>query len=55
MRQERAILLRIEELKAQGGATDGLDILLHWMPSAQANLIRCDRGCQLNEARHRFL
>jgi len=38
--QERAILVRIEELKAQGLATDGLNILLHWVRSAQANLIR---------------
>ena len=38
--QERTILLRIEELKAQGQATDGLNILLDWVRAAQANLIR---------------
>ena len=37
--QERAILVRMEELKALGLATYGRDILLHWMRSAQANLI----------------
>ena len=37
--QEMIILLRMEELKAQGLATDGLDILLHWVRSARANLI----------------
>jgi len=40
--QERAILVRIEELKAQGQETDGLNILLRWMRSAQANLIHMD-------------
>jgi len=38
--QEGAILLRVEELKAQGLETDGLNILLDWVRSAQANLIR---------------
>jgi len=38
--QERAILTRIEELKAQGLEIEGLNILLHWVRSAQANLIR---------------
>jgi len=37
--QERTILMRIEELKAQGQETDGLNILLDWLRSAQANLI----------------
>jgi len=37
--QERTILLRMEELKAQGLEIDGLNILLHWVRSAQANLI----------------
>ena len=37
--QERTILNRIEELKSQGLGTDGLNILLHWVRSAQANLI----------------
>ena len=37
--QERAILARMEELRAQGLATDGLDMLLDWVQSAKANLI----------------
>ena len=37
--QERAILVRIEQLKAQGLEVDGLNILLYWVRSAQANLI----------------
>jgi len=37
--QERIILMRIEELKARGLATDGLDILIRWVRSAQANII----------------
>jgi len=37
--QENAILARIEELKAQGLATDGLGILLQLMRTAEANLI----------------
>ena len=31
--------MRIGELKVQGLETDGLNILLHWVRSAQANLI----------------
>jgi hypothetical protein len=37
--QERAILLLAEKLRAQGLATDGLNILLDWMQSARSNLI----------------
>ena len=37
--QERTILMRIEQLKAQGLPTDGLNILLDRVRSAQANLI----------------
>ena len=37
--QERTIITRIEELRAQGRATDGLDVPLDWVRSAQANLI----------------
>jgi hypothetical protein len=37
--QERTIVTRMEELKARGQATDGLNTLLDWLRSAQANLI----------------
>jgi len=37
--QERAIPVRMEELKAQGLETDGTNILLYWVRSAQDNLV----------------